>query len=60
VGARDVADVVEVEEEDGPEIRGVEGGLRPPEAVLAEPVGVDPLLPVDGLRAGRGERSRHR
>ena len=56
VGARDVADVVEVEQQHGAEVGRLEGRLGAAEAVRAEAVGVDPLLPVDGHRAGRRER----
>ena len=56
VRAGDVADVVEVEQQHRAEVGGVEGGLGAAEAVRAEAVGVDPLLPVDGHRSRRRER----
>ena len=56
VGAGHVADVVEVEQQHRAEVGGVEGGPGAAEAVRAEAVGVDPLLPVDGHRSRRRER----
>ena len=56
VGARDVADVVEVEQQHRAEVGGVERGPGAAEAVRPEAVGVDPLLPVDGHRSRRRER----
>ena len=43
-----------------PRSEAARAALGPLEPVRAQPVGVDPLLPVDGLRAGRGERTRGR
>ncbi len=45
-GARQVAQVVRVEEQERPEVGGVESGLRPGHPVAAQPVEIDPLLPV--------------
>ena len=62
VRARDVADVVRVEEQERAEIRGLERRLRPRETVAAQAGEVDPLLPVDRpRRVGRpGEPASHR
>ena len=56
VRARDVADVVEVEQQHRAKVGGVERGPGAAEAVRPEAVGVDPLLPVDGHRSRRRER----
>src|SRR4051812_12807675 len=56
VRARDVADVVRVEEQQRAESRGLERRLRPVEAVLTQAGEVDPLLPVDRPRGvGRAD-----
>ena len=65
VRARDVADVVRVEEEHRPEVRGLERRLGSVEALLAQSREVDTLLPVHGARrvggadgpASRGHRT---
>ena len=59
VGARDVADVVEVEEQQRAEVRCRERAFGPLEAVRPQPVGVDPLLPVDGLGARARRTAAH-
>ena len=53
VGRGEVADVGEVEGQQRAERGGVEGGPEPGETLGPEPVEVDPLLPVDGVRAIR-------
>ena len=62
VRARDVADVVRVEEQERSEIRGLERRLRARETVAAEAREVDPLLPVHRpRRVGRaGKPAVHR
>src|SRR5579885_1536639 len=64
VRARDVADVVRVEEEESTELRRVEGGFRALEALTTEAREVDSLLPVDRARrvrrADRPASHRHR
>ena len=60
VGARDVADVVEVEQQDGAEVGGVERRRAPAEPIGSQAIDVPALLPVDVHRAGRSEGSRHR
>ena len=47
VGGRDVADVAHVEAEQRAQLRLFERCLRASQACLAQPVEVDPLLPVD-------------
>jgi hypothetical protein len=56
VRAGDVADVVEVEQQHGAEVGGVERGPGAAEAIGPEAVGVDALLPVDGHGSRRRER----
>ena len=51
VGARDVADVGEVEDQDRAQLRIGQRALGPGQAVAPEAVHVDPLLPVDRLDA---------
>ena len=61
VGARDVADVVEVEQQDARRRRTPPApSRRASEPVGPQPIDVPALLPVDVHRAGRGEGSRHR
>ena len=64
VRARDVADVVRVEQEQPAEVGGVERLLCPRQAIAAELREVDPLLPVHrARRVGRADRPashRHR
>src|SRR5436190_23425022 len=56
VRARDIADVVLVEEQDGAELRVPEGRLRSLQPVAPKLREVDPLLPVDRhRRAARGD-----
>ena len=57
VGARDVADVVEVEDQEGAEVRCLERIADALEPVVPQPLGVHTLLPVDGLRSRGGDRS---
>ncbi len=49
VGGRHVADVGEVEGEQGAEIGALEGVVEAAQALLPEPTEVDPLFPVDGV-----------
>ena len=56
VGARDVADVVEVEDQQGAELRCLERLADAVEPVVPQPLGVDALLPVDGLGSRGGDR----
>ena len=60
VGARDVADVVEVEQQDGADVRRLERGPGARQPVRPQALDVPALLPVDVHRAGRGERGGHR
>ena len=55
VGRGHVADVVEVEAEQGAQLRAVQRLLQPRQPLGAEPVEVDPLLPVDGVRPVRAD-----
>ena len=55
VGARDVADVVEVEQQDCTQVGGRERRPGTGRPVGAQPVDVPALFPVDVHRAGRGE-----
>ena len=55
VGARDVADVVEVEQQDRAEVGGGQRVAGARRAVGAQPLDVPALFPVDVHRAGRGE-----
>jgi hypothetical protein len=59
VGRCHVPDVGEVEGEHGSHLRGFQLGLQPREALGAEPVEVDALLPVDRIGA-RGAGALHR
>ena len=60
VRARDVADVVRVEQQQRTEVGGLERRLRPREPVGAQLGEVDPLLPVDRHRgAARCDVRRH-
>ncbi len=60
VGARDVADVVEVEQQDGADLGGVERARARVRTDSPQAVDVPALLPVDIHRARRGKGSRHR
>ncbi len=55
VGARDVADVVEVEEQDCTEVRGGQRVAGAGRAIGAQPIDVPAFFPVDVHRAGRRE-----
>ena len=57
VGARDVADVVEVEDQQGAQLRCLERLADAVESVVPQPLGVDALLPVDGLESRGADRS---
>ena len=57
VGARDVADVVEVEDQQGAQLRCLERLADAVEPVVPQPLGVDALLPVDGLESRGADRS---
>ena len=52
VGARDIADVVEVEQQHRADVGSGQGGLCAPQPVRAEAIGIDALLPIDHLGAG--------
>ena len=60
VCARDVPDVVEVEEQDGSKVRGLERRACPREPVRPQPLDVPALFPVDVHRARRREPDGHR
>ena len=60
VGARDVADVVEVEQQDRADLRRRERRAGASQPVGAQSVDVPALLPVDVHRARRSEGSGHR
>src|SRR5262245_33697209 len=51
VRGRDVADVVHVEAEDGPHLRLGQQVLDPSQAFAAQPIEIDPALPVHRHRA---------
>jgi hypothetical protein len=56
---RRVPDVVEVEQQEGPALAGLQRRLGPPDPVVAQPDEVDPLLVVDAHVPGRRQRARH-
>ena len=56
VGARDVADVVEVEQQERPDLRCLERRAGPCRPVRPQPIDVPALFPVDVHRAGRRDR----
>ena len=60
VGGRDVADVVEVEEEQRAQVGRGQGIARPAEAPRPETIRVDTLFPVDVHRPGRCRRTKGR
>src|SRR3954463_13067124 len=57
---RGVPDVVEVEEQEGAALAGLQRRLRPAQPVVAQPGEVDPLLVVDAHVSGRRQGARHR
>ena len=59
VGRRHVADVGEVEGQQGAELRAVQRLAEPGQPLLAQVVEVDSPFPVDGVGAERADRHRH-
>jgi hypothetical protein len=53
-----IADVGEVEREQRAELRRVQLGLEPVEPLMAQPIQVDALFPVDGVRPERADSHR--
>jgi hypothetical protein len=60
MGARDIPDVVEVEEQDGPDVRRLQGRAGTPKPVASKALYVPALFPVHVHRTGRSEAGRHR
>ena len=57
VGAGGVADVARLEQQDGPEVGGLERLAHAGQPVLPQPFGVDAVLPVDDVEPGRRSSS---